>query len=335
MAFSVRHSRNPEAVMSLSEHLSELRRRLIICIVALAVGSIIGFVWYQTSLPGLTPLGELLRRPYCELPRDLRADFTGDGECRLLATTPFDMFMLRLKISALAGVVLASPVWLYQLWEFVTPGLLKNERRWTISFVSIAVLLFVAGAVLAYFVITYGLVFLLTIGGEFQVAALNGHDYLTFLLKLIVIFGISFEAPLLVIMLNLVGILSYETIKGKRRLIWIILAISAAFLTPGGDPFSMSMLTVALCLLVEASFQFCRLHDRKRAQARPEWMDLDDDKASPLEGTASRVGAPSAVDRPSSIDAPRSLTETGNSHASQESNSTGALSDTNNFDDVL
>ncbi len=324
--------------MSLSEHLSELRRRLIICIIALGIGSIIGFVWYQTSLPGLTPLGELLRRPYCELPQDLRADFTGDGECRLLATTPFDMFMLRLKVAALAGVVLASPVWLYQLWEFVTPGLLKNERRWTISFVSIAVALFVAGAALAYLVITYGLVFLLTIGGEFQVAALNGHDYLTFLLKLIVIFGISFEAPLLVIMLNLVGILSYETIKGKRRLIWVILAISAAFLTPGGDPFSMSMLTVALCLLVEASFQFCRLRDRKRAQERPDWMDVNDDEASSLEGTSAEVDTPGAVDKPSPIDAPTPIspTEGRNTDPKQDSGSSGTvLGGNNNFEDVL
>lgn len=207
------------------------------------------------------------------------------------------MFMLRLKVGALAGLVLSSPVWLAQIWNFITPGLHKNERRYTFSFVTIAVVLFVSGALLAYFVLDKGLYVLMTIGSEFQVAALTGGEYYNFLLALIVIFGVSFEVPLIIIMLNLLGILRYEHVKDKRRLIIVGIFIFAAVMTPGQDPFSMVALAISICLLVEMAFQFCRWNDRKQKRERPDWMDLDDEEASgPIEaptsvGPASSIGA--------------------------------------------
>lgn len=269
--------------MSLVEHLQELRRRVIISLVALLVGTILGFMWYQESPFGLIPLGEILRGPYCALPPENRADFTMDGECRLLATSPFEMFMLRLKVGALAGLVLASPVWLYQLWAFIVPGLHKKERRATFIFVSLAVALFVSGAILAYFILRYGLSFLLTIGDETQVAALTGSEYYRLVLTLLVIFGVSFELPLTVVMLNVLGILQYESIKEKRRYIVLALFVFAAFMTPGQEPFSMIALAVALVVLVEASFQFCKWNDKRRDRQRPEWLDIDDSSPSRIE----------------------------------------------------
>ena len=281
--------------MTLVEHLQELRRRIIISLIAIVAGSVVGFIWYQNSPPGMMPLGEIIRGPYCNIPAEFRADFTNDGSCRLLATGPFEMFMLRLKVGALAGLVMASPVWLYQIWAFITPGLHKNEKRYTFTFVALAVALFVAGALLAYFVLDKGLYLLMTIGGEVQVGGLTGHNYYSFLIALVLIFGVSFELPLIVVMLNTAGLLRYEHVKDKRRGIVVGLFIFAAFMTPGQDPFSMVALGISMTLLVELAFQYCRFNDRRKKRDRPEWMDLDDDEASSPVAAAQPVGAASPI----------------------------------------
>ncbi|NLP38393.1 MAG: twin-arginine translocase subunit TatC [Corynebacterium pollutisoli] len=291
--------------MSLVEHLQELRRRVIISLLALLAGTIVGFIWYQHAPFGTMPLGEILRGPYCELPPESRADFTRDGECRLLATRPFEMFMLRLKVGALAGLVLSSPVWLYQIWAFIVPGLHKKERRSTFTFVTLAVMLFVLGALIAYFIVGFALEFLMTMGTEFAVSALTGQDYYNFLLGLLVIFGVSFEVPLIIIMLNIVGVLEYQTLKEKRRMIILILFVFAAFMTPGQDPFSMVVLAACLVLLVEMAIQFTRINDKKRQRERPEWMDLDDESASPLNTAPGGTDAPAPISRPAPVDTPR------------------------------
>ena len=297
--------KSPTGDMSLVEHLQELRRRVIISLLALLAGTIVGFIWYQHAPFGTMPLGEILRGPYCELPPESRADFTRDGECRLLATRPFEMFMLRLKVGALAGLVLSSPVWLYQIWAFIVPGLHKKERRSTFTFVTLAVTLFVLGALIAYFIVGFALEFLMTMGTEFAVSALTGQDYYNFLLGLLVIFGVSFEVPLIIIMLNIVGVLEYQTLKEKRRMIILILFVFAAFMTPGQDPFSMVVLAACLVLLVEMAIQFTRINDKKRQRERPEWMDLDDESASPLNTAPGGTDAPAPISRPAPVDALR------------------------------
>lgn len=323
--------------MSLTEHLQELRRRVVISLLAIFAGTIVGFIWYQWAPGPVMPLGEIIRRPYCSLPPELRADLTSDGSCRLIATTPFEMFMLRMKVGFLAGLVFASPVWLYQIWAFITPGLHKNERRWTLSFVSLAVTLFVAGAVIAYFIVDQGLHILMSIGKEYQIAALSGQLYYDFVLALIVIFGVSFEVPLVIIMLNLAGLLRYNQVKDKRRIIIVALFIFAAVITPGQDPFSMIVLALSLSLLVELAFQFCRIHDKRVGRQTSEWASLDDEEASgPIEspapiGAASGLGAASTIDRPTPI-----RTEAEAADGGYGSTSISGRADTPNFfDDVL
>lgn len=268
--------------MTLIEHIYEFRRRLGWALVSIVFGGVLGFIWFGTKVGPIPSLGELVTNPYCAIPAGQRLD--GDKGCLLLQTVPFESVMIRLKISVAAGAVLTAPLWLYQIWAFVAPGLYSKERKYALTFVGFASVLFAAGAVLAYLLLPHALALVTGLGDGFFVTGLTADKYISFMLSLLIIFGVSFELPLLVVMLNAVGVLKYATLKKWRRGIIFLLFVFAAFVTPGQDPFSMLGLAGALTLLFEISLQIARVHDRRKERQRAEegWDQLADDEPAPF-----------------------------------------------------
>lgn len=275
--------------MSLIEHLFELRNRLTVALIALGVGGVIGFVWWSAAPFGVPTLGDLLTGPYCALPNRLRLT---PGSCQLLQTSPFESFNTRMKVGLAAGAVLSAPVWLYQVWAFIAPGLYSTERRYARSFVTVASALFAAGAVLAYLVVPKALTFLAGLGDQVFAVALTGDKYIGFMLLVLFVFGVSFELPLIIVMLNLAGVLSYAQLRSWQRGCIFGLCVFAAVATPGQDPVSMLALFGAMVVLFELAVLVTYLHDRRVASQRAAlgWDDLDPDEASPLRHEVEPVG---------------------------------------------
>src|SRR5690348_10760432 len=213
--------------MSLIAHLTELRNRVAVSLLFIAIATAICFWWYDHGL------GVFIRAPYCAIPADNRAFGTGatSGDCKLLVTDVFGGALIRLKIATIAGMVLSAPLWLFQLWRFITPGLKRNERRYALTFAGVASALFALGAVLAYISLQAGLKILLGLAGSNVAVALTAQDYLGFFVSVLLAFGVSFELPLIAVALNLVGVLSHEVLSRSRRWIFFLTLIFAAIVT--------------------------------------------------------------------------------------------------------
>ena len=218
----------PAGRMAILDHLRELRRRLAIILLIVAVGTVVGYVLYS-------PVLAILERPFCAV--DPRYRFGGEaGRCVLVFSGVLDGFTTRLKIAALAGAVLTAPLWLYQVWAFVTPGLKKTERRYTVTFVLSSSLLFIAGAFVAYEILAKGLSMLLGQGGGEVEALLTVTNYLNFVMLTLVVFGLSFELPLLIIIANLAGVLPSATLRKSQRIAIFAIFVFAGIVVPSTDP---------------------------------------------------------------------------------------------------
>jgi len=192
-------------------------------------------------------------------------------------------FNLQVKVALAAGFVLASPVWLYELWAFVTPGLQRNERRWTIGFLATGVPLFIAGGAFCYLILPRTTKVLLGFTPDQVGSIVDFNDFLSIVIRLMLVFGLGFEVPVFVVMLNLLGVLPARKLAGWWRQITLGIFLFAAIATPTGDPLTMTVLAVPLCVLVVLSYLVARANDIRRGQRDIDYSDLDDDAASPLD----------------------------------------------------
>ena len=279
--------------MTLIEHLKELRTRLFVSFLAVLVVTVIVAIWLYN------PIFNFLRHPYCELPPAKRA---GGANCELIFTHPTDAFFVRMRVSLIVGVLFASPIWLYELWAFITPGLHRNERRWTLAFLLSALTLFAAGATMAYLVLYTALDFLLGFGGNGVKPLLEVTEYLSFVTRLLIVFGASFLFPLLVILLNLAGVLSAKRLASWRRVEIFLVFVFAGFVTPSADPFTMPALAIVLCLFYEVAILVAKWNDRRRA-ARDETSEF----AGLADNEPSSTPVASPIDDAESIPLPDDL----------------------------
>lgn len=242
---------SPEA-MTLFEHLSELRRRLIVCILAFFAGGIATYTLYS-------PILTALREPYCSALRSLPQANLGGHGCHFYLTQPLQGFGARLNVTAYGGLVFGLPIILYELWMFVTPGLKASERRYALPFVVASVLLFAAGGGVAFFIYPHALNFLIGSSGPGAQTIFSPNSYLSLLGALMLIFGIAFEFPVVLVALELAGVITSAGLRSFRRWAILLITVFAAVITPSSDPFSMLALAVPLLVFYEGSILTGRL----------------------------------------------------------------------------
>jgi sec-independent protein translocase protein TatC len=269
-----RRTENPEARMPLVEHIRELRRRVLRALLAVLAGTVVAWIFYHH-------IWDFLQAPYCRLHLHSSAQAlqlpgqaaTGKG-CTLYVTGIFDGLFMQVKICIAVGVIGSAPLWMYQLWAFIAPGLHARERRWAYFFAGSAVPLFALGGTVAYFAMSKGLHFLLGIlpNQVFPIITINA--YLSYAMAMLLIFGLAFELPLVMILLNVAGILSHARFRKWRRMIIFGVFAFAAIATPSPDPISMLLLAVPCVILVEAAEVFVWANDRRKAKRGTAYAGL-------------------------------------------------------------
>src|SRR4051795_746671 len=268
-----RRSRDPDGRMPLREHLRELRNRLFKAGIGLVIGALAGWFLYD-------PVYAALQKPIADA---ARAHVGG------LVTLSFEgvatSFNLKLRMAFYIGVVISSPVWLYQLWAFIVPGLNKREKRYSMAFVAAAVPLFLAGIGLAWLVLPNAVHFLLGFTPSGTANIINASDYFTFVLQIMLAFGVALVIPLLLVALNFAGILSAVAMAKAWRIAVFFTFLFAAIASPTPDAGSMLALAFPMVGLYMIAVGIAVLNDRRKARraAAEGWGDLADDEASPLD----------------------------------------------------
>ncbi|MCB5180421.1 twin-arginine translocase subunit TatC [Streptomyces antimicrobicus] len=289
-------TKDAEGRMPLVEHLRELRNRLLKSVLAILVITVVAAFFYKNLIDFM--LKPMLDSVGCTdgvvTQRNGRpcADMTVNG---LIAP-----FSIALKVSLTAGVVLSAPVWLYQLWAFTAPGLHSHEKKYAMSFVAAGAPLFLGGAVLAYNILPQTATILLDFTPDHARNLLPVDDYLDLVTRMVVVFGLAFELPLLLILLNFTGVLSAKRLAGWWRGFVLGITVFSAFATPTGDPPTMLALALPIVALYFVALGICLVNDRRRRRNDPD-AGLDADQASELDLTPAALGEVEPVGGPAAL----------------------------------
>ncbi|MFP5335489.1 MAG: twin-arginine translocase subunit TatC [Actinomycetes bacterium] len=255
--------------MPLRDHLSELRRRVVRAGLAILAGSLVGWFLYD---PLVSELTEPIQRIAAQEGRVAQINFAQ-------VASSFD---LKVKMSIWLGIIASSPVWIYQLWAFITPGLTRKERRTALAFVAAAVPLFLAGIWLAWQFIPNAVRFLTGFTPEGGSNIIDAQYYLGFVMRLLLAFGIAFLLPVVLVGLNVAGLMQGRTMLKGWRWVVVLALTFAAIATPTPEITAMFMLATPMLLLFAVAIGLSLLNDRRRARREPSFADLDDDAPSPL-----------------------------------------------------
>src|SRR3954466_5093014 len=242
-----KQTRTPDARMPMLDHLSELRNRIIVSIAAVAIGGVIAFVFSNQIITFLI---------------SFYRDALNNQHAKLVNLSPVDGFVIRLKVATYGGIVLALPIWLYELWRFVTPALDPREKRYAVPFVASALVLFALGAFVAFLTLEPALTFLIQVGGPSQQAAYTSEKYLSLIALMIVAFGLSFEFPIVLVFLLIAHVITTAQLRHARRWAAVGIVIFAAVITPSQDPYSLFFMAVPMYLFYEGSIIIGRILKR-------------------------------------------------------------------------
>ncbi|MCZ7413396.1 twin-arginine translocase subunit TatC [Streptomyces sp. WMMC897] len=278
--------KDPEGRMPLVEHLRELRNRLVKALLAI-VPLMIAAMFFAKDI------GEFITDPVpvCETEAEAAAM---DRPCPILAqtglTSPFTTYV---KVSLIAALVAAAPVWLYQMWAFLAPGLHRNEKKYALSVVAAGTPLFLTGALLAHWILPHAIPVLLNFSMDGTMNIITVDDMIDISVKLVVAFGLAFQLPLILILLNIGGVLTGKRMFGWWRAMVLCISLFSAMVTPT-DPLSMVALAAPITTLYFAAVGFSLLNDRRRA-SRDRDVELADDEASELDLAPEPVTASSLL----------------------------------------
>jgi sec-independent protein translocase protein TatC len=268
---------NPDGRMPLMDHIRELRNRVVKMALGLIAGMAVGFIFF-------TPVWHAIERPLCSAVVRGHTGCQTLGVNQLVLDGPLDPFYLRVKVAFIVGVILSCPIWLYQIWAFIAPGLYAKEKRWSYIFLGSAIPLFLIGTTLAYFSLSRSMHYLMGLTPDGVANLIQSDQYMSFVMTMLLAFGIAFEVPLLIVMLNLAGILTHERFRKWRRMILFGVFLIAGMANPSPDPITMLILGGACAALVEVAEFIVWSNDRRRARLHPSpYAGLADDELSPID----------------------------------------------------